>query len=169
MKWTGCVKIQYAKIDNISIQFNFTTIAYAGSLKETQSQDRQRFILGNPLREETQQNFLNIDDQKYKDKTPNKCSFSLQISLSLSPMWITQMSVCVQLRRTHLLFILYLPLDFFPNQVSSNKLTRATLPRKTQKQYNTNFWRALLTWLTTDVLTHEYMMNKYNNNIPTKE
>ena len=46
------VKIQYAKIDNISIQFNFTTIAYTWSLKETQSQDIHIFILENPLREE---------------------------------------------------------------------------------------------------------------------
>ena len=46
------VKIQYAKIDNISIQFNFTTIAYTGSLKEIQSQDRHRFISGNPIGEE---------------------------------------------------------------------------------------------------------------------
>ena len=46
------VKIRYAKIDNISIQFNFTTIAYTGSLEETQSQDKHRFILGNPLQEE---------------------------------------------------------------------------------------------------------------------
>ena len=58
------VKIPYAKIDNISIQFNFTTIAYVGSLKETQSQDRHRFILGNPLGEKTQQNFLYIDVSK---------------------------------------------------------------------------------------------------------
>ena len=46
------VKIRYAKIDNISIQFNFTTIAYTESLKETQSQDRHTFILRNPLGEE---------------------------------------------------------------------------------------------------------------------
>ena len=46
------VKVQCAKIDNISIQFNFTTIAYTWSLEETQSQDRHIFILGNPLGEE---------------------------------------------------------------------------------------------------------------------
>ena len=46
------VKIPYAKIDIISVQLNFTTIAYAGSLKETQSQDRHIFILGNPQGEE---------------------------------------------------------------------------------------------------------------------
>ena len=42
------VKISYAQLDIIIIQFNFTTIAYAWSLKETQSQDRHKFILGNP-------------------------------------------------------------------------------------------------------------------------
>ena len=31
---------------------NFKTIEYAGSMKETQSQDRHKFILGNPLGEE---------------------------------------------------------------------------------------------------------------------
>ena len=39
-------------MDIISIQFNFTTIAYGRSLKETKSQDRYRFILGSPLVEE---------------------------------------------------------------------------------------------------------------------
>ena len=56
------VKIQYAKIDNISIQFNFTTIAYAGSLKETKSQDIHKFILGNPLGEGNATKFLLIAD-----------------------------------------------------------------------------------------------------------
>ena len=50
------VKIPYAKIDIISIQFNFTIIAYEGSLKETQSQDRHKFILGNSLGEEPNKN-----------------------------------------------------------------------------------------------------------------
>ena len=50
------IRIQYDKIDNISIQFNFTTIAYIGSLKETLSQDRHQFILGNPLGEENPTN-----------------------------------------------------------------------------------------------------------------
>ena len=59
--------------------------------------------------------------QKYKDKTPNRCSFSLHICLSLSPMRYTQ--VCVfQMRNTPPLFILYLPLEFFPNRSAPTKL-----------------------------------------------
>ena len=48
----GGVNIPYAQLNIISIQFNFTTIACAGSLKETQSQDGHKFILGNPQGEE---------------------------------------------------------------------------------------------------------------------
>ena len=45
------IKIPYANLDMISIQFNFTTIAYVGSLEETQSQDRHIFIARNLLGE----------------------------------------------------------------------------------------------------------------------
>ena len=47
------VNIQYAKIDKNSIQFNFRQISYTRSLKETQSQDRHKFILGNPQGKKT--------------------------------------------------------------------------------------------------------------------
>ena len=71
--------------------------------------------------------------QKYKDKTP-KCALPpcRYVSLSLSPMRYTQVSVCVQMRNTPPLFILFLTLDFFPNQVGPNKLTGLTSPRKSQ-------------------------------------
>ena len=58
------VKIPYAYLDIISIRFNFTTIAYVGSLKETKSEDRHKFILANPQGEKTEQNFLHIDVSK---------------------------------------------------------------------------------------------------------
>ena len=47
-------KISYAQLDNISVYSKFMEVAYAESLKETQSQDRHRFILGNPQGEENQ-------------------------------------------------------------------------------------------------------------------
>ena len=46
------VKIPYAQLDIIGIQFNFKTIQYKGLLKETKSQDRHRFIPRNPQGEE---------------------------------------------------------------------------------------------------------------------
>ena len=60
--------------------------------------------------------------QKYKYKTQNKCSFSLQIYRSLSHMRYTQVSFCVQMRNTPPLFILYLPLDFFTNRSAPTNL-----------------------------------------------
>ena len=42
------VKISYARLDIISVQFKITAVAYAGSLKETQSQDRHNIYPGNP-------------------------------------------------------------------------------------------------------------------------
>ena len=51
----GIVKISYARLDIISVQFNFTAVAYAKALKETQSQDIDTiFILGNPQGKKTQ-------------------------------------------------------------------------------------------------------------------
>ena len=47
-------------------------------------------------------------------------------------MCYTQVSACVQMRSTPPLFILLLPLEFFPSQVGPNKLTGPTSPRKTQ-------------------------------------
>ena len=52
--------------------------------------------------------------------------------MSLSPIHYTQVSVCVQMRNTPPLVILFLTLDFFPLQVSPNKLTGPTSPRKSQ-------------------------------------
>ena len=40
------------QITLVYIEFNFTTTTYTGSLKETKSQDRNKFILGNPQGEE---------------------------------------------------------------------------------------------------------------------
>ena len=88
------VKIQYAKIDNISIQFNFTTIAYTRSLKETQSQDRHRLILGNPLGEENPAKLPQYRWSNVQRQNPKQVLLLLaDISLSLSPMRITQVSV----------------------------------------------------------------------------
>ena len=44
------VKISYARLDIISVQSKFTTITYAKSLKETQSQDRHNIYPGKPSR-----------------------------------------------------------------------------------------------------------------------
>ena len=49
--------------------------------------------------------------QKYKDETANTCSFSQQISLSLSPMRYTQVSVCSNEEHKSL-FILFMSLEF---------------------------------------------------------
>ena len=40
------VKISYARLDIISVQFKFTAVAYVESLKETQSQDKHSIYLG---------------------------------------------------------------------------------------------------------------------------
>ena len=44
------VKISYARLDIISVQFKFTTIEYAISLKETKSQDRHGIYPWKPSR-----------------------------------------------------------------------------------------------------------------------
>ena len=80
--------------------------------------------------------------QKYKDKTPNKCSFSFQICLFHSPMCYTQVSVC---------------LDFYLNKSApTNLLGQLHLGR--HKTYYTIFRRVLLTRLTMEVLPHDSMM-----------
>ena len=106
--------------------------------------------------------------QKYKYKTPNGCSFSFHIYLSLSPMRNTQVSVCVQMRSTSVLFILYLPLDFFPNKSAPTNLLGQLHPRS-HKQYYIIFKRVLFTRLTMEVLPNDFMMTKYNSNIPMEE
>ena len=109
------VKIKYAKIDNISIQFNFTTIAYTGSLKETQSQDRHWFILGNPLGEENPAKLPQYRGSKVQRENPKQVLLLLaDISLSLS--YANYTSECVCPNEEHITPIYtYLPLDFFPN------------------------------------------------------
>ena len=42
------VNISYATLDIISVQLKFRAVAYAKSLKETQSQDRHRIYPGKP-------------------------------------------------------------------------------------------------------------------------
>ena len=44
------VKTSYVRLDIISVQSKFTTVAYAESLKETQSQDRHNIYAGKPSR-----------------------------------------------------------------------------------------------------------------------
>ena len=85
--------IPYAYPYIISIQSNFTTIAYARSLKETQSQDRHKFILGNPLGEENpsklpQYRWLKVQRQKPKQV------LLLLADLSLSYVNYTSECVC---------------------------------------------------------------------------
>ena len=54
-------------------------------MKETVSQDQHRFTLGKSEREKPSKKiFLNIDDQKIKDKTSHWSFSSLQIKISLS-------------------------------------------------------------------------------------
>ena len=59
----GCyvldVKIPYTRLDIISVQFKITAVAYADSLKETQSQEIHNIYPGKSLRgRKTNQNFL---------------------------------------------------------------------------------------------------------------
>ena len=44
------VKISYARLYIISVQFKFIRVAYAKSLHETQSQDKHSIYPGKPLR-----------------------------------------------------------------------------------------------------------------------
>ena len=64
------------------------------------------------------------------------------------------------MRNTSLLFILYLPLDFFPNYVGPNKINWVDLPRKTQNNIillSGGFYRL-------DLQGRFYLMT-YNNKI----
>ena len=70
-------------------------------------------------------------------------SFSPQICISLSPIGYTQVSVCVQMRNTPPLFILFLTL------IGANKLIGATSPRKSQNSiilYSERFYSPDLQW-----------------------
>ena len=61
----------------------------------------------------------------------------------------TEEHTCVQMRNTPL-FILFLTLDFFPNQVGPNKLTEPNSPRKTQNNiilYSGGFYWPNLQWM----------------------
>ena len=60
------VKNSYAKVYIITIQSKITAVAYAESLKETQSQDRQRFIFGNIQGEENPTKLLMYNMCKIK-------------------------------------------------------------------------------------------------------
>ena len=104
--------------------------------------------------------------QKYKYKTPNKCSFSQHIYISLSPMHYTQ--VCVQMRNTTPLFILFLSLEFYPNKSAPTNLL-GEFTQEDTKQYYIIFKRVLFTRLTMQVIPHDSMMTKYNSNIPMEE
>ena len=74
--------------------------------------------------------------QKYKDKTPNMCSFSLQICLYLSYALYTSECGCSNEEHTSSIYTLFLPLDFFPNKLTStNLLGRLHLGRHKPIQY----------------------------------
>ena len=67
--------------------------------------------------------------KKYKHKTQT-CALPPYRYVSLFPMHYTEVSVCVQMTSTPTLFILFLTLDFFPNQFGPNKIIGP--PRKSQ-------------------------------------
>ena len=78
----------------------------------------------------TQQNFLYIDVSKVEIQNPKKVLLLLvDLSLSLSYALYTSEFVC-QMRNTHPLFILFMPLDFFPKtSAPTNLLGRLHLGR----------------------------------------
>ena len=125
------VKIPYAKIDTISIQFNFTTKAYIRSLKETKSQDIHKFIMENPHGEENPTKiplYRCIKSTKIESQTHAlpPCRY---ISLPLSYALYTSEHV-FKMRKTHPLFIIFLSFEFFPNRSSpTNLLGRLHLGR----------------------------------------
>ena len=102
------VKIPYAKLDIISIQFNFTTIAYAGSLKETQSHDRDKFISGNPQGEENPTKLPLYRCIKSTKIKPQACALSpyKYVSLSLSYVLYTSECVCSNKKHTFSIYTL---------------------------------------------------------------
>ena len=70
----------------------------------------------------TQKNFLYIDVSKVQRQNPKHVLLVLaDMSLSLSPMRYVQVSVC-QMRNTHPLFIIFLPLEVFPNKSAPTNL-----------------------------------------------
>ena len=88
------VKISYARLDIISIQFKIIVVAYAESVKETQSQDRHNIFPGKPLRRrKPSQNFLCIRCITYNPQ--NRYSPPFVMSLSLSLLCATQVSESV--------------------------------------------------------------------------
>ena len=72
------VKISYAILDIISVQFKITVVAYAKSLKETQSQDRHNIYPKKPSKgRKPSQNLLCIRCIRYNPKnmySPPCCS-----------------------------------------------------------------------------------------------
>ena len=85
----------------------------------------------------------------YEIRPQNKCSFSLSVCLSLSPMRYTQVSVCVKWG-THILYLYFPSLEFFPNKSApTNLLGRLHLGR-TQNNiilYSGGFYWPNLQWM----------------------
>ena len=78
--------------------------------------------MGNPQGEENPAKFPLYRCIKSTNIKPQTCAPSPCLYISLSPMCYTQVSVCVQMRNTPPLFILFLPLEFFPNKSAPTNL-----------------------------------------------
>ena len=76
----------------INIQFNFTTKAYR---QDHWKKQYHKINTDLPWEKPNKKIFLNIDDQKIKDKTSDLSFSSLQIRLSLSLSCATQVCDCV--------------------------------------------------------------------------
>ena len=78
--------------------------------------------MGNPLGEENPTKIPLYRCIKSTKIKPQTGALPPCISLSLSPMLYTQVNVCVQMRHTPPLFILFLTLEVFPNKLAPTNL-----------------------------------------------
>ena len=91
-------------------------------MRETQSQDIHIFTLGNTQGEENPTKLPLYRCIKSAKIKPQIGALSPCRYVSLSPMRYTQVSVCVQMRNTPPLFILFLLLEFYPNKSPTTNL-----------------------------------------------
>ena len=127
---------------------------------------KQKFILGNPQGEENSLKLPLYRCVKITNIKPQTCASSPCIYISLSLLctihkWVC---VCVQMRNTPPLFILFLPLDFFPNKSApTNLLGRLHLGRhKTILYYiqegsiDLTYNRGFTSWLYNDQIQQQH-------------
>ena len=137
--------------------------------KHNHTKEQSDFILGNPHGEENPTKiplYRCIKSTKIKPQT-NALPPCRYVSLSLPYALYTSECVCSNEEHTSST-LLFFTLHFFPNKSAPTNLLGQLHPRS-HKQYYIIFKRVLFTRLTMEVLPNDFMMTKYNSNIPMEE